>query len=117
MNLNNKRKKYVKIDQNTDRESDLEDGIDKLMNDSDTEFVFEKSDSEKDDFSNDQLKNILITEVKIHVIENRGENPDDREEESQEGRVDVPKAKNDWSFLELLEKGFPTPKETMKSFC
>ena len=40
--------------------SDLEDDIDKLMNDSDTEFVFEKEDSEKGDVSDYQPKNILI---------------------------------------------------------
>ena len=40
-----------------------------LMNDSDTEFVFKKEDSEKDSVSNYQPKNILITETNIHVID------------------------------------------------
>ena len=73
--------------------SDLEDDIDKLMNDSDTEFVFEKEDSEKGDVSDYQPKNILIPEANIHVIKDRGKNPEDSEEESQEDRGDVPEAK------------------------
>ena len=64
-----------------------------MINDSDTEFVFEKMDSEKDDVSDDQLKSIVMPEANIHVIEDRGENPEDSEEESQEDRVDVPEAK------------------------
>ena len=63
------------------------------MKDSDTEFIFEKEDSEKDDFSDDQSKNILIPEAKIHVIEDREGNPEDSKEESQEDRADVPEAK------------------------
>ena len=57
----------MKIDQNKGSEQilallegvegDLGDDIDELMNDSDTEFVFEKEDSEEDAF--------LITNVKI----------------------------------------------------
>ena len=63
------------IDQNTGNEeifalldgveSDLEDDIDELMNDSDTEFVIEKEDFEKDDVSNNQSKDILIPEANI----------------------------------------------------
>ena len=51
----------MKIDQNKGSEQilallegvegDLGDDIDELMNDSDTEFVFEKEDSEEDDVS------------------------------------------------------------------
>ena len=51
--MNNKRKKYTKIDRETGSDdifalldevnSDLEGDIDKLMNDSDTEFVLEES--------------------------------------------------------------------------
>ena len=105
MDLNNKRK----VDQNRSKliktndsenffplldgvESDLEDDIDELMNDSETEFVFEKEDSEKGDVS-DYQPNILIPEANIHVIKDRGENPEDSEEESQEYRADVPEAK------------------------
>ena len=66
-------------------ESDLEDDME-LMNDSDTEFVFERKDSEKDDVSNYQPKSILIPKENIHVIEGRGENPENSEEESQEHR-------------------------------
>ena len=64
MDLNNKSKKYVKIDWNTwsDKnfamldgvESDLEDDIDEFIYDSDTEFVFEGEDSENDAVCNDQ---------------------------------------------------------------
>ena len=53
-------------------ESKLEGGIDELMNDSYAEFVYEKEDSEKDDVSDYQPKIILIPEVNIHVIEDRG---------------------------------------------
>ena len=77
----------MKIDQNNGNEkifplldeveSDLGDDIDELRNDSDTEFVFEKEDSEKDDVSNDQPKNILIPEANIHFTEDQGENPED----------------------------------------
>ena len=72
MSLNTSRITYVKINLNVGREkffalldgveSDLEDDIDELMNTSDTEFVFEKEDSEKDDVSESQPKNILIPE-------------------------------------------------------
>ena len=82
MKQNNNRKKYLKIDQNTGSEnsfalldgveSDLEDDIDELMNNSVAEFVFQKEDSEKDDVSNDQPKSILIPEANIHIIEDRG---------------------------------------------
>ena len=68
-------------------ESDLEGDIDELIN------AFEKEDSEKDDVSNYQPKSILIPEANTHVIEDRGENPEDSEEESQEYRVDVHEAK------------------------
>ena len=104
MDVNNQRKKYLKSDQNTGSEniftlldgmkSDLEDEIDELMNYSDTEFVFEKENSGKADVSDDQPKNILISGANIHVIEDRGENPEDSEWESQEDRVDVPEAKD-----------------------
>ena len=93
----------MKIDQNTgsekifallDRvESNLVNEIDELMNDSDTEFIFEKEDFEKDDVSDDQTKNILIPEANIHVIEDKVENPEVSEEESQEDRDNVPEAK------------------------
>ena len=73
--------------------SDLEDDIDKLMNDSATEFVFEKVESEKGDVFDYQPKKILIPEANIHVIKDRGENAEDSEEESHEDRVDVPEGK------------------------
>ena len=57
--------------------SDLEDGVDELMNYSDAEFVFEKENSGKADVSDDQPKNILISGANIHVIEDRGENPEE----------------------------------------
>ena len=53
----------MKIDQNTGNEiffalldgleSDLEDDVDELMNDSDTELVFQKEESKKGGISND----------------------------------------------------------------
>ena len=67
-------------------ENGLEDKIDELMNDSDIEFVFEKEDSEKEDVSNDQPKN-------IYVMEDRVKNPEDNEEKSQEDKVDILEAK------------------------
>ena len=59
---------------------------------SDIKFVFEKEGFEKDDVSDDQPKHILIPEANVQVIEDRVENPEDSEEESQEGRFDVPEA-------------------------
>ena len=67
----------MKIDQNTKSESDLEDDIDELMNEWNTELVFEKEDSEKDDVFDDR-PNILIPEVNIHVKQ-----PEDSEVESK----------------------------------
>ena len=67
-------------------ENGLEDKIDELMNDSDIEFVFEKEDSEKEDVSNDQSKN-------IYVMKDRVKNPEDNAEKSQEDKVDVLEAK------------------------
>ena len=115
----------MKIDQNTESESDLEDNIDELMNDWNTELEFEKEDSEKDDVS-DGRRNILIQEVNIHV-----KHPEDSEEHSQKDRVDVLKAKENpkgqskekgkgmgkekgkgkdkAKLVELVEKGFNTP--------
>ena len=115
----------MKIDQNTESESDLEDNIDELMNDWNTDLVFEKEDSEKGDVS-DGRRNILIPEVNIHV-----KHPEDSEEHSQKDRVDVPKAKENpkgqskekgkgmgkekgkgkdkAKLVEFVEKGFNTP--------
>ena len=85
-------------------ESDLEDNIDELMNDSDNRFIFEKEVSEKDAVSDYQLENILMPEANIHAIEDRRENPEDSEKGSQEDeellsrrvrsrRVGIPEAK------------------------
>ena len=81
-------------------ENGLEDKIDELMNDSDIEFVFEKEDSEKEDVSNDQPKN-------IYVMEDRVKNPEDNEEKSQEDKVNILEAKE-----KLKEKS--KEKETRK---
>ena len=81
-------------------ENGLEDKIDELMNDSDIEFVFEKEDSEKEDVSNDQPKN-------IYVMEDRVKNPEDNEEKSQEDKVNILEAKE-----KLKEKS--KDKETRK---
>ena len=79
MNLNNKRKKYPKIDRETgsdeifgllvDKSSDLKDDIDNLMNDSETEFVLEESlENELD--SDDEPLNLLVPEANYNVAEN-----------------------------------------------
>ena len=81
-------------------ENGLEDKIDELMNDSDIEFVFEKEDSEKEDVSNDQPKN-------IYVMEDRVKNPEDNEEKSQEDKVNILESKE-----KLKEKS--KEKETRK---
>ena len=77
MDLNNKRKKYARIDRNTRSEeifavldeinSDQEEDIDNLMNDSETEFtVDENLDNEID--SDDEPLSVLIPEANIHVV-------------------------------------------------
>ena len=65
MDLDSKRKKYVKIDQSTESDhifalldevtSDFEDDIDDLMNHSDTEFILEKDTPE----NNQQQKRFI----------------------------------------------------------
>ena len=78
MDLNNKRKKYVRIDRSTRSEeifaqldevnSDQEEDIDNLMNDSDTEFiVYENLDNDID--SDDKPLSVLIPEANIHVVQ------------------------------------------------
>ena len=80
MDLNNKRKKYVRIDRSTRSEeifaqldevnSDQEEDIDNLMNDSDTEFiVYENLDNDID--SDDKPLSVLIPEANIHVVQVR----------------------------------------------
>ena len=71
MDLNNKRKKYVKIDKESVSDEvfaflnevniDLEDNIDNLMNNLDTEFVLKESlENELD--SDDEPLNLLVLE-------------------------------------------------------
>ena len=75
--MNHKRKKYAKIARKIRSDeilldevnSDLEDDIDNLMNDSDTEFVLEESLENELDFDDKPL-NLLVPEVNYHVIEN-----------------------------------------------
>ena len=67
----------------------------------------EKEDSEKYDVSKDHPKKILIPERNPHVIENRGKNPKERQQESQEDRGDVPEANK-------TPKGQPKEKEKRK---
>ena len=77
MDLINKRKNYARIDRNTRREeifalldevnSDQEDDIDNLMNDSETEFTVDGNlDNEID--SDDEPLSVLIPEANIHVV-------------------------------------------------
>ena len=79
MDLNNKRKKYVKMDRETRSDkiftllnevnSDLEHNIDNLMNNLDTEFVLEES-LENDLDSVDDILNLLVPEANYRVVEN-----------------------------------------------
>ena len=90
MNLNNKRKKYPKIDRETgsdeifgllvDKSSDLKDDIDNLMNDSETEFVLEESlENELD--SDDEPLNLLVPSETEFVLEESLENELDSDDE------------------------------------
>ena len=77
MDLNNKRKKYVRIDRNTRSEeifalldevnSDQEEDIDNLMNDSDTEFIVDEN-LDNDIDSDDEPLSVLTPEANIHVV-------------------------------------------------
>ena len=77
MDLNNKRKKYVRIDRNTRSEeifalldevnSDHEEDIENLMNDSDTEFIVDEN-LDNDIDSDDEPLSVLIPEANIHVV-------------------------------------------------
>ena len=77
MNLNNKRKKYARIDRNTRSEeifavldeinSDQEEDIDNLMNDSETEFTVDENLDNDFDSDNEPLS-VLIPEANIHVV-------------------------------------------------
>ena len=72
MDLKNKRKNCVKLDRKTGSDeifvlldevnSDLEEDIGKLMNDSETEFVFEESLKNESD-SDDEPLNLLVPEA------------------------------------------------------
>ena len=72
MDLKNKRKKCVKLDRKTGSDgifvlldevnSDLEEDIGKLMNNSETEFVFEESLKNESD-SDDEPLNLLVPEA------------------------------------------------------
>ena len=50
-------------------DNDLEDDIDNLMNDSDTEFVLEESSENELDFDDETL-NLLVPEANHYVLEN-----------------------------------------------
>ena len=77
MDLNNKRKKYVRIDRNIRSEeifaplnevnSDQEEDIDNLMNDSDTEFIVDEN-LDNDIDSDGEPLSVLIPEANIHVV-------------------------------------------------
>ena len=79
MDLNNKRKKCVKLDRETgiDRlfavlhevNSDLDDDINNLMNDLDSEFVLKQSLQNEFDSDVDPL-NLLVPEGDYHVVKN-----------------------------------------------
>ena len=77
MDLNNKRKKCVRIDRNTRSEenfalldevnSDQEKDTENLMNDSDTEFIVDEN-LDNDIDSDDEPLSVLIPEANIHVV-------------------------------------------------
>ena len=77
MDLSEKRKKDIKIDRETESDaifalldeanSDLEDDIDNLMNDWDTEFVLEES-LENELNSDDEPSNLLAPGTNYHVV-------------------------------------------------
>ena len=79
MDLSNKRK-YVKIDRETESDqifayldevnSDQEDEIDNVMNDSDTEFVLDE-EKDKDVDSDDEPLSLLVPEANIHLVKKR----------------------------------------------
>ena len=78
MYLNSKRKQYVKIDIETRSDdvalldeinSDLEDDIENLMNDSDSVFLLEESLENESD-TDDEPLNLLVPEANCHVVEN-----------------------------------------------
>ena len=77
MDLNNKRKKYARIDRNTRSEEifallgevniDQEEDIDNLMNDSDTEFIVDEN-LDNDIDSDDEPLSVLIPDANIYVV-------------------------------------------------
>ena len=77
MDLNNKRKKYVRIDRNTRSEeifallaeinSDQEEDIANLMNNSETEFIVDEN-LDNDIGSDDEPLSVLTLEANIHVV-------------------------------------------------
>ena len=79
MDLNNKRKRYVKMDRETRSDkifallnevnSDVEHNIGNLMNDLDTEFVLEES-LKNDLDSDDDTLNLLVPEANNRAVEN-----------------------------------------------
>ena len=79
MDLNNKRKRYVKMDRETRSDkifallnevnSDVEHNIGNLMNDLDTEFVLEES-LKNDLDSDDDTLNLLVPEANYRAVEN-----------------------------------------------
>ena len=86
MDLNNKRKRYVKIDQNTESEKLLHCQME-------WKVTWKMTLMNQGSNLKRRILNILIPEANIHVIDDRVENLEDSEEESQEDRVDVPEAK------------------------
>ena len=78
MDLNNKRKHYVKIDSTTSSDkilalleevkSDDEDDIENLMNDSDTEFIIEESVEKTIPEEESLSTSVLTPEANIHVM-------------------------------------------------
>ena len=95
MYLENKRKHYVKIDRNTRSEqalalldaveSDEEDKIDKLMNDSDTECIMEEEIAEeKNENGGNDGGDLLVPDTNVHI--DSAENGEDETKKAKKSK-------------------------------
>ena len=95
MDLKNKRKHYVKIDRDTTSEqvlalldadeSDEEEKIDKLMNDSDTEFIMEEEiTKEKNENDSNDGGDFLLPDANVHIVS--AEDGEDKTKKSKKSK-------------------------------
>ena len=96
MDLRNKRKHYVKIDTVTTSEhvlalldiveSDEEDKIDNLMNDSDAEFITEGEITKgKNGNGSNDGGDLLVSDAKVYIVS--AENGDDESKKAKKSKV------------------------------